>query len=95
MTRRIAVTALALLTLALPAAASAAPAGASPPDCAIKNERNHKDYTTLQAAVDAAHPDDTITVKGTCLGQTLVSDSLTIIGVISSKIMRVWRKLRL
>ena len=68
---------LATLTIGI----SAPPVGASPSLCAIENNRNHKYYATLQAAHDAARANDTLSVKGTCVGTTVVTKSLRIIGV--------------
>lgn len=60
-------------------------ASASQPICTIQNTRNHRDFATLQAAHDAARANDTLTVKGTCVGATIVGKSLTIAGATSRK----------
>jgi hypothetical protein len=52
-----------------------------PPSCAVSNARNHKDYKSLQAAVDAAKAGDTLEVKGTCVGNTSVDKKVTLKGV--------------
>lgn len=62
---------------------SAAPVAASRPSCVIENTRNHRDFATLQAAHDAAKANDTLTVRGTCVGTTLLIRSLTITGITS------------
>ncbi len=68
---------LALIAaLTLPASATAASKG-----CSVKNAATGRTYSTLQAAVDAAKPRATLLVRGTCVGQTVVSKRLTITGV--------------
>jgi hypothetical protein len=60
------------------------PFGASasgPPSCAISNARNHKDYSSLQNAVDAAKAGDTLEVKGNCVGNTSVAKNITLKGI--------------
>lgn len=52
-----------------------------PPSCAVSNARTHKDYDSLQAAVDAAKAGDTLEVKGTCVGNTSVDRNVTLKGV--------------
>ena len=49
----------ALTLLALVVLPFGAGAAGSPPSCAISNARNHKDYSSLQNAVDAAKAGDT------------------------------------
>lgn len=78
--------AVAWLTAALVLAATAvvlsAPAAvAGPPSCAVSNARNHKDYDSLQQAVDAAKARDTLEVKGTCIGSTTVAKDITVKGI--------------
>lgn len=74
------------VALALVAAASAAPAAdaASRPRCLVSNQRTGHGTGSLQAAVDAASPGDTLTVRGTCVGGTTIGKSLTIKGLSSS-----------
>src|SRR6266508_3709450 len=58
-----------------------APAGAAaPPACAVSNARTHTNYNSLQAAVDAAKPRDTLEVTGRCVGSTTVTKDMTIKG---------------
>ena len=66
-------------------AASAAPAvsAASRPTCLVSNQRTGVGAGSLQAAVNAAAPGDTLTVKGTCFGGTTIGKSLTIKGLSS------------
>src|SRR5215218_7981493 len=63
------------LIILAPAAVSA------PPSCAVSNTRTHKDFNSLQSAVDAAKAGDTLEVKGTCVGNTLVDRNVTLKGV--------------
>ena len=51
-----------------------------PQVCAVVNTRTAVSYATLQAAVNAAEPADTVRVQGTCSGSTTVSLNLTIDG---------------
>ncbi len=64
-----------MLVIFTPAAVSAAPS------CAVSNARTHKDYSSLQTAVDAAKAGDTLEVKGTCVGNTSVGKTVTLKGV--------------
>jgi nitrous oxidase accessory protein NosD len=48
--------------------------------CRVSNLAAHREYNTLQAAVNAASPGDTLKVSGTCQGDTTISESLTIVG---------------
>jgi hypothetical protein len=70
------VTALAvaasMLVISVPTAAGA------PPSCAVSNVRTDTDYSSLQAAVDAAKTRDTLEVKGRCVGSTTVAKDITI-----------------
>jgi hypothetical protein len=69
---------LALLALVV------VPFGASaggPPSCAISNARTHKDYSSLQSAVDAVKAGDTLEVKGNCVGNTSVDKNITLKGI--------------
>ena len=53
-------------------------AAATQPKCLVVGDGGS--HGTLQAAVDAASPGDTLRVKGTCYGDTTISKNLTIIG---------------
>lgn len=64
-----------MLVIVAPAAVGA------PPSCAVSNARTHKSYSSLQSAVGAAKAGDTLEVKGTCFGSTLVDRSVTLKGV--------------
>jgi predicted outer membrane repeat protein len=55
-------------------------ATATQPKCLVVNLRSGQSFRTLQEAVDAASKGDELTVKGTCLGDTQVGKSLTIVG---------------
>ena len=46
----------------------------------IVNQTVGGKYTSLQTAVDASAPGDTLKVKGTCVGTTVISDDLTLKG---------------
>src|SRR5436190_19954821 len=54
---------------------------AKPPSCAVSNQGNHKDYGSLQAAVNAATAGATLKVKGTCIGTTSIDRDITLGGV--------------
>ena len=71
----------ALTLLALVVLPFGAGAAGSPPSCAISNARNHKDYSSLQNAVDAAKAGDTLEVKGNCVGNTSVAKNITLKGI--------------
>jgi hypothetical protein len=64
-----------MLVLLAPTAVGAAPS------CAVSNARTHKGYSSVQTAVDAAKAGDTLEVKGTCVGNTLVDRNVTLKGV--------------
>lgn len=51
-----------------------------PPSCVVSNARTHNDYSSLQAAVDAAKVRDTLEVNGRCVGSTTVAKPVTIKG---------------
>ncbi len=55
-------------------------AAAKPTKCQIVNVATHKHFATLQTAVDAASPRDTLRVKGTCVGSTTINRDVTITG---------------
>lgn len=61
--------------LLLPAAVLAAP-----PECKIVGSTISGIYDNLQAAVDAASPGDTLKLRGTCVGPTVIAKDLTIEG---------------
>jgi hypothetical protein len=63
-----------MLVIFAPAAVSAAPS------CAVSNARTDKGYGSLQAAVNAAKPRDTLEVTGRCVGSTTVVKDITIKG---------------
>ena len=48
--------------------------------CAVVNTSSSQSYSALQAAVDAASPGDSLSVRGTCFGSTTISKNLTITG---------------
>jgi hypothetical protein len=75
-----AVIAPAFALVALAAVVSVASAGARPPACSVTNVRFHRHFTSLQAATDAAQPNDALTVMGNCVGNTIVNMGLTIRG---------------
>ena len=72
-----------LLLLALTLVVSVAVTGAygGPPTvpCEVKGQ-GASSYSNLQAAVDAANVGDTLRVRGTCIGNTVIDRSLTITG---------------
>jgi hypothetical protein len=74
--------ALGLALVLLPAALAAEPAD-SPgrPVCLVSNERTGLGSRTLQDAVDAAVAGDTLIVKGTCFGNSVIDKYLTLQGV--------------
>ena len=73
---------IATLVVAVWIVVGASPtAVAKPPSCAVSNQGNHKDYGSLQAAVTAATAGDTLKVKGTCIGTTLIDRDITLRGV--------------
>lgn len=53
----------------------------SPTACRVQNTDTGRTYTALQAAVDAASEGDRLTVKGTCIGTTIIGKKLLIEGV--------------
>jgi hypothetical protein len=72
-------TAVALALLVTLGAASAT--AASPTACRVQNTDSGKDYQTPQAAVDAARKGDRLTVRGTCIGGTVIDRNLVIEGI--------------
>ena len=73
----IAIATVALLTALGATSASAA----SPTACRVRNTDSGWTFTALQAAVDAASPDDLLTVTGTCHGPTIIGKNLAITGI--------------
>jgi hypothetical protein len=71
------------LTIVLLAAAVVVQAGraAARPACLVSNERTGLGVRSLQEAIDAAAPGDTLTVKGTCVGNFAVTKALALRGV--------------
>ena len=71
----------AMVALALLATLGATSASAaSPTACRVQNSATGKTYAALQVAVDAARKGDRLTVKGTCVGRTVIGTSLVITG---------------
>jgi predicted outer membrane repeat protein len=56
-------------------------AGSARPSCLVSNERTDTGSRSLQAAIDAAAPGDTLVVKGTCFGASLITKDLMLQGV--------------
>jgi hypothetical protein len=67
---------LVLTVLAWAPTAAAAP----PSKCLIINDALNANYTSLQAAQDAASPEATLWVRGTCTGTTEITKNLTLTG---------------
>ena len=74
------VAAALVLVLVLTLEASPA-AGDSRRACRVTNTDSGKSYTALQAAVDAAKSGARLTIRGTCVGNTVVAKDLTLAGV--------------
>jgi parallel beta-helix repeat protein len=51
------------------------------PSCLVSNERTKVGSSSLQQAIDAAAAGDTLVVKGTCFGASLITKDLTLHGV--------------
>ena len=60
--------------------ASVSSAKAPPHRCEVEDARTHIKYTTLQEAVGAASANDTLTINGTCMGDTTIEQDLNIVG---------------
>jgi hypothetical protein len=71
---------LAALPLALVLALQSA-AAAGRPSCLVSNDRTGFGARSLQAAIDAAAPADTLIIKGTCVGPSTLDKRLTLQGV--------------
>ena len=71
----------ASVALALVIEPGAATSAASPNACRVQNAETGKAHKALQASVDAASKGDRLTVKGTCVGRTVIGTSLVITGL--------------
>jgi len=72
---------LALTSVIVAAFSQVVSAGATPSACRVVNTSIHRAYATLQDAVDASMTGDTLSVRGTCVGNTSITDKdLTITG---------------
>lgn len=56
-------------------------AASARPPCLVSNERTNRVSPSLQQAVDAAAAGDTLLVKGTCFGSSIIEKDLTLQGV--------------
>jgi predicted outer membrane repeat protein len=56
-------------------------AGSARPSCLVSNERTKTGSRSLQEAIDAAAAGDTLVVKGTCFGASLIDKDLSLQGV--------------
>jgi predicted outer membrane repeat protein len=59
-------------------AAAVLPSTSLAASCTVVNATTSQSYTSLQAAVSAAKPGDTLTIAGTCAGETTVDRDLTL-----------------
>jgi Right handed beta helix region len=72
----------AVLALSLLAGISIVQGAASArPSCLVSNERTKTGSRSMQEAIDAAAAGDTLIVKGTCFGSSLIEKDLTLQGV--------------
>src|SRR5262249_6255472 len=71
---------LALATVALGTALLVPTASAVETQCGVHNVRTGQSLGTLKQAVEAATTGDTLDVKGTCEGDTVLTKHLTIDG---------------
>src|SRR6185437_14452401 len=72
------ITALIVLGTAGAGVVTAAPAAvAASPGCLVVDTNSNQSYPSSQAAVSAAAAGDTLFVKGTCTGLTVIPTSLT------------------
>ena len=62
------------------AGAGAPAASAATTTCLVVDTNSNHSYTSLEAAVTAAAPGDTVFVKGTCTGTTEIGKNLTVSG---------------
>ena len=60
-------------------------AGSARHPCLVSNERTKMVSRSLQQAIDAAAAEDTLLVKGTCFGASLITKDLTLQGVSSKQ----------
>ena len=67
-----------LLVLSALLAAAALPSTSLAATCTVVNGTTSQSYTSLQAAVNAAKAGDTLTIAGTCAGETTVDRNLTL-----------------
>jgi len=74
------IAAIVALALVMALGASSASA-ASPPACRVQDTDSGKTYQALQVAVDAARRGDRLTVKGTCVGKTVIDRNVVLVGV--------------
>jgi hypothetical protein len=51
------------------------------PSCLVSNERTKLGSRSVQEAIDAAAAEDTLVVKGTCFGTSVINKQLTLTGV--------------
>src|SRR5262245_6688165 len=72
--------ALGLLSLVAAMLGIGSTASAAPASCEVDNSTTLAAYTSLQSAIDAASPGDTLEVKGTCVGTSTVTKNLRIKG---------------
>jgi predicted outer membrane repeat protein len=79
--RRTRVSVVCLIVLLASAVSVQVGQAAARPTCLVSNERTRLGTTSLQEAIDAATPGDTLTVKGTCVGNFGVTKALTLEGV--------------
>jgi len=78
--RRLLVAAIVALVLVMALGATSASA-AKAATCSVTNTDSGRTYTRLQQAVDAAKRGDHLTVRGTCMGKTVMDKKLVIEGV--------------
>jgi PA domain-containing protein len=60
---------------------------AAPATCEVDSSANSASYSSLQAAINAASPGNTLEVKGICTGTSTVTKSLSIKGVTKTSIL--------
>lgn len=78
--RRLLISAIVALSLVMTLGASPV-AVASPGSCRVRDLDSGRTYNRLQAAVRAARTGDRLAVRGTCIGRTVISKNLTIVGI--------------
>jgi hypothetical protein len=62
-------------------------ASAAPTSCEVDNSATSASYSDLQAAINAASAGNTLEVKGTCVGTSIVTKNLRIKGVTKTSIL--------